>query len=35
MNDKVVLGLLVVAGFIGTTTVTVPALAHTLESTSL
>jgi hypothetical protein len=30
MNDKILLGLLVVAGFIGTT-VTAPALAHTLE----
>jgi hypothetical protein len=30
MNDKILLGLLVVAGFIGTT-VTAPTLAHTLE----
>jgi hypothetical protein len=31
MNDKIMLGLLVVAGFIGTA-VAAPALAHTLES---
>jgi hypothetical protein len=31
MNDKIMLGLLVVAGFIGTT-VAAPALAHSLES---